>query len=198
MEVADTTLDMGLYLHERGWPLPQNIHPAPIIKGIERDRIAEPLRELDPEQPVDRLLSTAEIRSVTIEGTALLTLLLNLFAGLVLAISIVGLGGLVAFNVGQRLGEFSIRLTVGAGLSDLYRLVLRYATALLTVGVVVGLAGALVIGRGLRGYLYDVKPADPLSIGAAVGLLFPIGVSAVLIPARHLKKLQPAEVLTEQ
>ena len=46
MEVADTTLDMGLYLHERGWPLPQNIHPAPIIKGIERDRIVEvPLHE---------------------------------------------------------------------------------------------------------------------------------------------------------
>src|SRR5690606_22682849 len=125
------------------------------------------LRELDPEQPVDRLLSTAEIRDVAIEATALLTLLLNIFAGLVLAISVVGLGGLVAFNVGLRLREFSIRVAVGAGIGDLYRLVLRYAVVLLTAGVAAGLAGALVIGRGLQGYLYGVQPADPFSIGVA-------------------------------
>jgi ketosteroid isomerase-like protein len=46
MEVADTTLDMGLYLHERGWALPQNVRPVPIVKGIERDRVTEvPLHE---------------------------------------------------------------------------------------------------------------------------------------------------------
>lgn len=160
--------------------------------------IGEAVRELDPEQPVDRLLSTAEIRDVTIEATALLTLLLNIFAGLVLAISVVGLGGLVAFNVGQRLREFSIRLAVGAELADLYRLVLRYAIVLLAAGIAGGLAGALLIGRGLQGYLYDVEPSDPFSIAGAVGLLFLTGLAAVLIPARRLKKLQPAEVLTEQ
>jgi hypothetical protein len=46
MEVADTTLDMGLYLHARGWAFPQNVHPKPVIKGIERDKINEiPLHE---------------------------------------------------------------------------------------------------------------------------------------------------------
>lgn len=163
-----------------------------------KQAIGEALRALDPTQPVDRLLSTAEIRNITIEATALLSLLLNIFAGLVLAISVVGLGGLVAFNVGQRLREFSIRLAVGAGLGDLYRLVLRYAIVLLAVGVAAGLAGALVIGRALQGYLFNVEPADPFSIGVAVGLLFFTGMMAVLIPARRLKKLQPAEVLTEQ
>jgi putative ABC transport system permease protein len=163
-----------------------------------KQSIGQAVRELDPEQPVDRVLSTAEIRDVTIEATALLTLLLNIFAALVLAISVVGLGGLVAFNVGERLREFSIRLAVGAGLADLYRLVLRYALVLLAAGVAGGLAGALVIGRGLRGYLYNVEPSDPFSIAAAVALLSLTGLAAVLIPARRLKKLQPAEVLTEQ
>jgi len=166
--------------------------------GHIKNALRAALRELDPQQPIDRVLTMVEIKAVAIESTELLTLLLNIFAGLVLAIAVVGIGGLIAFNVTQRIREFSIRLAVGAQPADLYQLLLRYSTLLLAIGSAAGLAGALVIGRGLQEYLFDVRPADPLSIGLAVLLLFVIGSIAVIIPAMRLRKLQPAEILAEQ
>lgn len=163
-----------------------------------KNALANAVRELDPQQPVDRILTMVEIRSVAVESTQLLTLLLNIFAALVLVISVVGIGGLIIYNVTQRLREFSIRLAVGAQPADLYRLLLRYSTLLIATGSVVGLLGALLIGRALQGYLFDVGAADPISIAIAVALLFIIGTAAVLIPARRLGKLQPADVLADQ
>src|SRR5690606_36742121 len=110
----------------------------------------------------------------------------------------VGLGGLIAFTVTQRVREFSIRLAVGAQYRDLYRLVLRYSTLLLLLGSAAGLAGALLIGRGLQGHLHAVRPLGPPSIALSVALLFVIGSLAVLIPARRIGRLQPAEILSEQ
>lgn len=166
--------------------------------GQVKNALRDALRRLDPEQPIDRVLTMVEIRSVAIESTELLALLLNIFAALVLAISVVGLGGLIAFNVTQRVREFSIRLAVGAQPADLYRMLLRYSTTLLALGSAVGLIGALVIGRTLQEYLFGVSPADPVSIALAVLLLFVIGSIAVILPARRLRRLQPAAVLTEQ
>ncbi|HEX7047680.1 MAG TPA: ABC transporter permease [Gammaproteobacteria bacterium] len=163
-----------------------------------RNVLRDALRDIDPQQPVDRVLTMVEIQAVAVQSTELLALLLNIFAALVLAIAVVGLGGLIAFNVTQRLREFSIRLAVGAQHRDLYRLVLRYSTWLLAFGSIVGLAGALLIGRGLQEYLYEVAPLDPLSIALSIVLLFIIGSLAVLIPARRIGKLQPAEILSEQ
>ncbi|HEX7029676.1 MAG TPA: ABC transporter permease [Gammaproteobacteria bacterium] len=163
-----------------------------------RNVLRDALRDIDPQQPVDRVMTMTKIRSVAVESTELLALLLNIFAALVLAIATVGLGGLIAFNVTQRLREFSIRLAVGARYGDLYRLVLRYSTWLLLLGSAAGLVGALLIGRGLQEYLYDVEPLDPFSVALAVVLLFVIGSVAVLIPARRLGKLQPSEILSEQ
>lgn len=160
--------------------------------------LRDALRDIDPQQPLDRILTMTEIQSLAVQSTELLALLLNLFAALVLAIAIVGLGGLIAFTVTQRLREFSIRLAVGAQYRDLYRLVLRYSTLLLALGSTAGLVGALLIGRGLQEYLYDIKPLDPLSILLSMGLLFIIGSLAVLIPARRIGKLQPADILSEQ
>lgn len=166
--------------------------------GMIKQALRDAVRNVDPQQPVDRILSMIEVKAITIASTELLTLLLNIFAGLVLAIAIVGLGGLIAFNVTQRLREFSIRLAVGANHRNLYLLVLRYSTALLLAGVATGLAGALIIGRGLQQYLFEVQPLDPASIALSVGLLFVVGSLAVLAPASRLRKLQPAEILTEQ
>lgn len=166
--------------------------------NVLRNAMRTALHDVDPQQPADLVMTMMEIQSVALQSTELLALLLNIFAALVLAIAIVGLGGLIAFNVTQRLREFSIRLAVGAQYRDLYRLVLRYSTLLLALGAAAGLAGALLIGRGLQGYLYGVAPLDPVSIALSVVLLFVVGNLAVLLPARRIGKLQPAEVLMEQ
>jgi len=113
--------------------------------------------------------------------------------GLVLAA--IGIYGLITFTVSQRTHEIGIRMAIGASRRDVTRMVVREGVLLTGVGLVLGLAGAVLVTRVLRAVLYGVSPTDPLTFGAVTLLLGLVAVAASLDPARRAAAVDPQTAL---
>jgi ABC-type antimicrobial peptide transport system permease subunit len=101
----------------------------------------------------------------------------------------------MAYAVAQRTGEFGIRLALGALPRDILGMVLRQGMKLALVGVGMGLGVALALGRLLSGMLYEVSPADPLTLA---GVALALGVALLVacwVPARRATRVAPTEAL---
>jgi ABC-type antimicrobial peptide transport system permease subunit len=136
-------------------------------------------------EQVDRSLNTEHILA-TLSGS---------FGVLALLLSLVGLYGVMSFVVTQRTREIGIRLALGAQRSATLWLVLRDAMVMIITGGALGLPAAWILGRLVESQLYDVKPTDPIAIGAAVAVLCSAALGAALIPARRASALNPTDAL---
>ena len=108
-----------------------------------------------PDQVVAEVRTLEELRRESTAGPRTITVLVSLFAGLALLITIAGVAGIVAHGVGRRRREIGIRVALGARRSEVLRLVLAQALALVAAGLAVGLAGAIAGGRSLAPFLFD-------------------------------------------
>jgi putative ABC transport system permease protein len=123
------------------------------------------------------------------------TTLLALFASVALILATIGTYGVISFAVAQRKREMGVRLALGATSRDLIRLVVGQGLALGAVGLVCGIAVALVVTRVLRSMLYDVAPTDPATYAGIVGVLAVAIILASLIPARRAAGVPAMTVL---
>jgi putative ABC transport system permease protein len=123
------------------------------------------------------------------------TLLLGLFAGLAVVLSVVGLYGVIAYSVGQRMHEFGIRMALGAERNDVMRMALGKGLTLVLIGVGLGLAGACALTRFLSSLLYGVKSSDPITFLLVSAVLTGVALFACYIPARRAAKVDPMEAL---
>jgi putative ABC transport system permease protein len=103
----------------------------------------------------------------------------------------VGVFGLLAYSVQQRVREFGVRIAMGAAASDVMRLVLANAAKLLLIGLVVGLSAAAALSRYLTTLLYAVKPLDPLTFIAVPAVLVMTAAIAVAVPAWRAARVDP-------
>jgi predicted permease len=115
----------------------------------------------------------------------------SVLAALALVLASIGLYGVIAYNVAQRTREIGVRMALGAAASDVSRLVLREGSRLIAAGVTLGLGGALVTTRVLRGLLLDVSVLEPLTLAAVTLMLCAVGLVACYIPARRAAMLDP-------
>lgn len=121
--------------------------------------------------------------------------LLGLFAAIALVLASMGIYGVVAVSTAQRTQEIGIRVALGASAGRIRGLVLGQGLALVGLGVLVGLAIAVVLTRGLRTLLYGISPFDPVTlIGAAVVLMI-AAAAASYIPARRATRIDPLAAL---
>ncbi|MCM2269784.1 MAG: ABC transporter permease, partial [Thermoanaerobaculia bacterium] len=165
--------------------------------GFAPAALRENLRRVSPELVME---SEMPMRALLRRATARERLLGSLLAGfgaLALVLAGIGIHGVLALLVAERRREMGIRLAVGATASDLRALVARHGAAQATLGTALGLAGALALGRLLRGWLWQVSPADPWSLAGAVAALFAVAAVAAWLPARRAARLDPATVLRE-
>jgi ABC-type antimicrobial peptide transport system permease subunit len=125
------------------------------------------------------------------------TELLTLFAGIALALAATGVFGVMSYTVAQRTREISIRMALGARAGDMLRMIVGHAVLLAAAGAVLGLAGALVLGRMIQKQLFGVSLFDPLTIAAVVFVLGLSSVVASYLPARRAAHLDPASALRE-
>lgn len=125
------------------------------------------------------------------------TTLLGLFAGIGLALAIIGIFGVMNYSVAIRTREFGIRAALGASSEMLRRQVVLDALRLGAPGVVIGLAGAVALSNVLRSMLFGVSPVDPLSLTGACALLLAVAVAAALSPARKAGRIEPIEALRQ-
>ena len=101
----------------------------------------------------------------------------------------------MAYSVSQRTHEFGLRMALGAKPGDVLRLVLRQGVQLTLLGLVFGLAGALVLGRFLRTLLFEVSAADPMTFVFVPAVAVAIAIVACYIPARRAAKVEPMVAL---
>jgi hypothetical protein len=124
-----------------------------------------------------------------------LTAVLFVFAFVSVLLSAAGLYGVIAFLVNGRTREFGIRTALGATRFDIITLVQRQMLWFTLLGLAVGVAGSLALGRLVRGLLFQVSPYDPLVFSASAALLFAISILAVLKPAWEAARSDPAQAL---
>ncbi len=153
------------------------------------------IRELTPDQPIERVATLESIREETIAPQRLNALLVGAFGILALLIAAVGIGGALAFFISQRTNEIGIRMSLGADASKVVRMVLADGGILLASGIGLGVAGSLIVSRFLRGMLFGVPAQDPVTFGTVAFLMAAVGLAACAVPALKAARVDPLEAM---
>ena len=146
---------------------------------------------LDSDIPIYSVRSMSEIVSDSVAQARFSLFLLATFAGVALALSAVGIYGVMAWSVSQRHHEIGIRMALGAQGADVLRLVLRSGMTLTLAGVVLGLGSALALTRLMDSLLFHVSAVDPATYAAGALVLATVAMLACYIPARRATRVDP-------
>jgi putative ABC transport system permease protein len=149
------------------------------------------VRDLDPALPVYALQPLSDIVADSLVRPRFLSMLLGAFSVIALALAAVGIYGVMSYAVSQRTQEIGVRMALGARSTDVLKLVLGQGTKLAAAGVGIGLVGAFALTRVMSTLLFEVSVTDPVTFGAAVGLLGFIALLACYLPARRATKVDP-------
>jgi putative ABC transport system permease protein len=119
-------------------------------------------------------------------------MLVMTFAALALALAMVGVFGVLAYSVQQRVREFAVRITLGASTRQVLALVLGGAAQFVGVGAVIGLIAAAVLSRSISAFLFGIEPLDPLTFVSVTVILILTAVVACAMPALRAARIDPA------
>jgi putative ABC transport system permease protein len=150
---------------------------------------------LDPQQPVARLVTLDELMEASTAQPRFRTLLLGSFAGIALALSAIGIYGVMAYTVSRRTREIGVRMALGARPVDILRLILGESMTLTLLGVLLGLVGAYVVTRVMNSLLFGVASTDPFTFASATLLLCSVALLASYVPARRAARVDPLDAL---
>jgi putative ABC transport system permease protein len=156
---------------------------------------------MDPDVAISDVQTMDDVLWRSIAQPRFYTLLLTMLAVVALALAVVGIYGVMSYAVSQRTHEFGIRMALGADSGDVIRLVVESGMKLTLIAVVVGLALSFALTRllsGWLGWLYQVKPTDPVTFIGVSLLLSVVALIACYIPARRATKLDPVETLRRE
>jgi putative ABC transport system permease protein len=153
------------------------------------------VRAVDRNLPVWNVATMDQLLDATLAQRRFTMALLAGFAALALGLAIVGIYSVMAYAVAQRTHEIGVRIALGALRGDVVRLVVREGGTLVGLGVVIGIAGAAAVSRGVRGLLYHVSPLDPTVLALVTGLLAVAALLACYLPARRATRVDPMEAL---
>ncbi|HVT17123.1 MAG TPA: ABC transporter permease [Thermoanaerobaculia bacterium] len=153
------------------------------------------VHDIDPRQPVGRVQTLETARAAALAAPRLTTILLSAFAALALVVTVIGLGGVIAFGVVRRTREIGIRMALGAGRGAILAGVLGEALVAVGAGLSVGAAVALLLAPVVARLLFGVSPTDPITYLAVVSLLATVAALACLLPARRATEVEPSLAL---
>jgi putative ABC transport system permease protein len=150
---------------------------------------------IDPNQPVADVYSMEQLMAQGLAQRRFNMLLFGVFAALALLLASVGIYGVLAYTVTQRMREIGIRIALGASARNVAGLVLRQGLLLAVAGVLIGGAAAFVLTRWMESLIFGVSPTDPLTFSAVSMLLVAIALAASYVPARRAVRLDPMRSL---
>jgi predicted permease len=185
----------------------QHYHPLPndgrgalyVRTSGDPARLVEPVRrELQQLLPGNAYVTTRPLASTmeyVLRPWRLGATMFTLFGGLALVVAAIGLYGVIAYNVTQRLHELGVRVALGARTADLMRLVLGEGIRMTVLGILLGSVAALAVGRLVASLLFGVPAHDPLTFGFVAVVLLAVAVVACLLPAFRASRVDPNQVL---
>lgn len=166
------------------------VDPGSMLRGI-RERV----HALDPQLPVVGSATLAALLAESLAQPRFNTTLITVFSVCALILAAVGIYGVVSYSVAQRTSEIGMRIALGAGPRDTLELVLRQAVRFVVVGGTIGIAGQLAVGQVIRGMLFQVAPADPVTMVGVVVFLLVTAMVAAGAPALRATRIDPVAAL---
>jgi predicted permease len=157
--------------------------------------VSNAVHEVDRDIPLRDVMAMDDVVANSVSQQRFNMLLLGAFAGIALVLAAVGIYSVLSYTVKRSVREIGIRLALGARLADVLRKVVLEGMKPTLIGVIVGAAGALALGRFLSSLIYGVKPADPMTFLAVAVLLAGVALLASIIPAYRATKVDPMVAL---
>ena len=167
----------------------------PDATGSQIPAIKREVWALDPQIPLNRIENMDELMGLSLAERQFNMSLIGLFAALSVALVAVGIYGVTAYNVSQRMHEMGIRVAVGARRLDVLKLVMGEGARMAAVGTAAGIAGAMGLTRLMTKLLYSVSATDPLTFAAVVALMMAVVLAACYVPARRAMRVDPMVAL---
>ncbi len=156
------------------------------------------IHDIDPQQSVTDVMTMEGLMSESIAPQRLNMLLLATFAGLALALAAIGIYSVLSYAVRRRVREIGIRMALGAQIRDVLRLVVFEGMKPALVGLVIGLTGAMLLGRVLAKLVFGVKTTDPATFAAVSILLMAVALLATAVPAYRATRVDPMRTLRDE
>jgi putative ABC transport system permease protein len=153
------------------------------------------LLAIDPNLPVFQIASLEQVIAASTAERRFHTLLLDLFAGLALALAAIGVYGTIAYWVSERTREIGVRMALGANARAIALMVVNRSVGLAAAGIAAGLALSLAATRALQSLLFDVSPTDVPTFVAVALVVMASAVLAAYLPARRAARLDPVSVI---
>ena len=165
-------------------------NPAAMLPALR-----QAIWSVDKDAPITDVYTMDQIVSSSVAEPRYQTVLLGSFGALGLILAMVGIYGVISYSVTQRTSEIGIRMALGAQPQSVLRMILREGMFLAGAGIIIGIAGALALGRVLRSLLFEIKPTDPATFITVAITLALVALAACYIPARRAMKVDPIVAL---
>jgi len=153
------------------------------------------VHRVDADQAISDIQTMNTVFSDSVSSSRFQAVLLLVFAGLAVALAMIGVYGIVSYSISQRTNEIGIRVALGARSADVVRLVLREALTLAAIALLLGLAGSLALSRVLQTLLFEVTTTDPATLASVCGLVLTVSALAAVLPARRATHIDPMVAL---
>src|SRR5580692_9958957 len=182
-------------------PESQGANPSALLiktaaePGSIARQITRAVHEVDPQAAVTHAMTLEQARYESMASPRVTTTLLGLFAALALLIAASGIGGIMALTVSQRVREIGIRIALGAQPSGILKMILGHGLLLASIGLAIGVAGALSLKGLVKSLLFGVAPADPVTFAVVGMVLGGVALLASYVPARRAASIDPIDAL---
>jgi putative ABC transport system permease protein len=180
------------------WQLSLVVQPLDSSAAALTSAVRAAIARVDKERPLTKIRTLTVIRDEANAAARFRAVLIGAFAALVLTLAVVGVFGVLAYSVQQRVREFGIRMALGATTRNVLRLVFASTVRMVAIGVLLGLLAAAMLGRSIASFLFGVKAVDPITFISVAALLALTAMLATLVPALRAARVDPIGALRNE
>ncbi len=167
--------------------------PASFTAAVRRQ-----IRESDPNLPVFEVRTLEELRRLGYWEQRVFGWIFSTFGAIALMLASIGVYGVLSYSVSQRTQEIGVRMALGAGRGDVFRLIVGHGLTLAAIGIAAGVVGAFGVTRFVRTLLFNVTPTDPFSFAGVALFLAAVASMASFLPARRATAVDPLIALRNE
>lgn len=155
-------------------------------------QIRQHIYQLDAQQPINRVVTLSALVAESIASPKLITLLLSVFGGLALLITMAGISGVIAYSVSQRTREIGIRMALGAQRNEVLAMILKQGLRLTGIGLILGFIGAVLLSKSMAGLLFGIATWDIVTYLMVGLVLMLVAFVASWLPAKRASSVNPS------